>query len=357
MNVELCHNLESLVSLQPEWDTLLQRSATNVIFLTWAWQRAWWNAFGSGKDLRVLALRDGNGHLEAIVSLFVQETPPAPSSPLPDLNGERPLDTPAGTRQRTVYLIGGTEVSDYLDVIAPAVLTPEVCATFLDVLASMNDWHVLDLRPLPAGSPTVSAVVESCRARGWDVHQTTEDVCPVFALPHTWAEYLSQRLNKKQRHELRRKIHRAEQRTAVEWHWVDNPDTLSEGLDIFFRLHKASDPGKDVFMDDQMLGFFSEVAQVALEKGWLRLSLLRFDGHPVASYLCFDYRNDRLVYNSGFDPSAYRDLSPGIVLLGYLIKDAIQSGCRSFDFLRGDERYKYSFGAKDTEVLRLVVRR
>jgi len=256
-----------------------------------------------------------------------------------------------------VYLVGGTEVSDYLDVIAPAVLTPEVCATFLDALASMNDWHVLDLRPLPAGSPTVSAVVESCRARGWDVHQTVEDVCPLFALPHTWAEYLSQTLNKKQRHELRRKIRRAEGRTRVEWHWVDNPDTLSEDLDIFFQMHKASDPGKDAFMDAQMLRFFSEIAQVALEKGWLRLSLLRFDGHPVASYLCFDYRKDMLVYNSGFDPSAYRDLSPGIVLLGYLIRDAIQSGCRVFDFLRGDERYKYSLGAKDTEVLRLVVRR
>jgi len=357
MKAELHDSFDSLLNLRAEWNPLLQRSESNVLFLTWEWQRAWWQAFGRGKDLRVLSIRDERENLQAIVPLFVQETHFDPRIALPDINTEHPFDVASGTRQRIIQLVGGTKVSDYLDIIAPTELTRQVCAVFLDILADMEDWHILDLRPLPARSPTVSAVAELSRTHGWDVHQTREEVCPVLALPDTWEKYLSQTLNKKQRHELRRKIRRAEKRTRVEWHWIDDLDALSEGLEIFFRLHKASDPGKDAFMDERMQGFFREVAQVALEKGWLRLSMLRFDGHPVASYLCFDYPNNRLVYNSGFDPSASRDLSPGIVLLGYLIKDAIQSGCRSFDFLRGGERYKYSFGAKDTEVLRLVVRR
>jgi CelD/BcsL family acetyltransferase involved in cellulose biosynthesis len=106
-----------------------------------------------------------------------------------------------------------------------------------------------------------------------------------------------------------------------------------------------------------MEGFFRRVAREALDRNWLRLAVLEFDALPVASYLCFDYLGERLVYNSGFDVSTCRQLSPGIVLLGYLIEDAILSGCRRFDFLQGNERYKYDLGAHDTEVKRVLVRR
>ena len=357
MKLELCQDPEGLGSLRSEWNTLLQSSASNVLFLTWEWQCAWWNSFGAGKTLCMLIIRDEGGDLKAVVPLFVQETLLAASTALPGINVEHPRDVANGEWKRTVHLIGGTEVSDYLDIIAPAELVHDVAALFLDFLAGMEDWQILDLHSLPIESPTVRAVVESARARGWSAFQVTEDVCPVLELPSTWEEYLSERLNRKQRHELRRKMRRAAKRTKVDWHWIDDVTGLQEGMDVFLRLHKASAPDKKAFMDGRMQGFFREVADSALESGWLRLSVLRFDGQPVASYLCFDYANDRLVYNSGFDLSTYHALSPGIVLLGYLIRDAIERGYRRVDFLQGGERYKYGFGATDTEVVRLVIRR
>jgi CelD/BcsL family acetyltransferase involved in cellulose biosynthesis len=255
-----------------------------------------------------------------------------------------------------VHLVGGTEISDYLDIIAPVERNREACAALLDTLETGFPWHILDLRCLPSASPTVSTVAEQARAQGWQVQQVTEDVCPVLELPGTWEEYLANTLNKKQRHELRRKMRRAEESAHVDWHWVSAED-FETGLATFFQLHKASHPDKDAFMDEQMQRFFGAVTRAALDQGWLRLSILRFNGQPVASYLCFDYGNDRLVYNSGFDLSAYADLGPGIVAVGYLIDDAIQHGLKRFDFLQGNERYKYEFGAVDTEVLRLLVRR
>ena len=48
------------------------------------------------------------------------------------------------------------------------------------------------------------------------------------------------------------------------------------------------------------------------------------------------------LYNSGFDPGRAA-LSPGLVLLTHLIRDAIARGKTRFDFLRGEERYKYEF--------------
>jgi CelD/BcsL family acetyltransferase involved in cellulose biosynthesis len=255
-----------------------------------------------------------------------------------------------------VHLVGGSEVSDYLDIIAPAHVHQQAWATTFDFLDQQQDWQILDLRSLPAASPSISTVMELARARGWDCHQAREDVCPVIDLPATWDEYLVTQLDKKKRHELRRKIRKAGREVEVHWYLVE-PINLDAGLQIFFELHRASDPEKDVFMTERMQGFFRDVATVAGNNGWLRLAVLRFDGHAVASYLCFDYRGDRLMYNSGFDVSTYGHLSPGIVLAGYLIDDAIERGLHRFDFLQGDERYKYDLGAQDTEVLRLLIRR
>jgi CelD/BcsL family acetyltransferase involved in cellulose biosynthesis len=370
MKVELYQDSTGFRALHEEWNPLLQHSATNTLFLTWEWQKAWWDAFGLGNSLYMVAARDESGALVGIAPLFHGESLVDPSASLPAISIERPMavasgeaqPSPSASPQRTVHLVGGTEVSDYLDIIAPGERNRECCAATLDALETRfpqetgSLWQLLDLRCLPAASPTAWNVAELARARGWRVEQVREDVCPVLDLPSSWDEYMASKLNKKQRHELRRKMRRAEESAHVDWHWV-TADDFEAGLATFVQLHKASHRDKDAFMDEQMQGFFRAVARAALDQDWLRLSILRFNAQPVASYLCFDYGSDRLVYNSGFDLSAYADLGPGIVAVGYLIEDAIQRGLKRFDFLQGNERYKYEFGAVDTEVLRLLIRR
>jgi CelD/BcsL family acetyltransferase involved in cellulose biosynthesis len=45
------------------------------------------------------------------------------------------------------------------------------------------------------------------------------------------------------------------------------------------------------------------------------------------------------------------------VILAYVIEYAIAAGCSVFDFMQGNEEYKYRFGAEDYKVMRVVVRR
>ena len=54
---------------------------------------------------------------------------------------------------------------------------------------------------------------------------------------------------------------------------------------------------------------------------------------------------------SGFDPGLER-LSPGMLLVGHAIGEAIAEGFAVADFLRGQERYKYLWGAQDTPCFR-----
>ena len=134
LKVETHRNTASLDALREEWNPLLQRGATNTLFLTWEWQIAWWEAFGAGRNLYVVDVRDDDGALVGIAPLFHQESLVDPAASLPALSVERPVAVGGGELKRTVHFVGGTEVSDYLDIIAPAERNGEVCAALLDTL-------------------------------------------------------------------------------------------------------------------------------------------------------------------------------------------------------------------------------
>ena len=93
-------------------------------------------------------------------------------------------------------------------------------------------------------------------------------------------------------------------------------------------------------------------AQVILRRD----AFLEIMGKKAAGYLNFDYLNHIWVYNSGLDRS-FLELSPGWVLLGYLLQWANENKRASFDFMRGDEAYKYRFGAVDKFLVRVKVSR
>ncbi|PZC48400.1 MAG: Acetyltransferase involved in cellulose biosynthesis, CelD/BcsL family, partial [Chloroflexi bacterium] len=102
--------------------------------------------------------------------------------------------------------------------------------------------------------------------------------------------------------------------------------------------------------------FFRRIARAMGEAGYLKLFFMEIDGQRVAAVWCFDMGNVRYLYNSGFNP-AFGHLSVGLLLKAFCLKDAIETGMDYFDFLRGDERYKYDLGAQDVVLYNMVVSR
>jgi CelD/BcsL family acetyltransferase involved in cellulose biosynthesis len=102
---------------------------------------------------------------------------------------------------------------------------------------------------------------------------------------------------------------------------------------------------------------FYEVARHSQKNSTLQLMFTSIEGRRAAALFNFDY-NDRIwVYNSGLDPAAFSALSPGVVLTATAIEKAIELGRAEFDFLRGDEEYKYRFGAVDTNIYRVQLQK
>jgi CelD/BcsL family acetyltransferase involved in cellulose biosynthesis len=134
--------------------------------------------------------------------------------------------------------------------------------------------------------------------------------------------------------------------------WQHN---LMAEMNDFIALQQVSREDKAEFMTPEMRGFFHEAAQRMWNAGYLRLGFLTLNGEKAAALFAFEYDRRFLLYNSGYDPEAYAQLSPGWVLLAYAIQYAIAAGCRVFDFMQGDEEYKYRFGSKNYDVMRVIV--
>jgi CelD/BcsL family acetyltransferase involved in cellulose biosynthesis len=334
MRIEAHFESGGFWALRPEWNDLVHRGRSDTLFLTWEWQSTWWKHLGEGNLLLLGFRAESDGRLIGIAPLFHTQTEDEKS--VLNLNGCR-------------------DVSDYLDLIIEGGQEDAVYRALLDYLENeAAAWDLVDLCNIPQNSLTPVRLREMAEARGYQTLVEIEDVCPLIELPPSWDDYLMM-LDKKQRHEVRRKLRKADREADTRFLIVGPEHDLGAEMEDFVELHQKSAPEKDKFMDPQMQAFFFEVAEVLQAQGWLQLAFVVMDGQKAASLLNFDYGDTILVYNSGYDPVQFRQLSPGIIVTARCIEHAITSGRSKFDFLRGDEVYKYRFGAQDTEVRRLII--
>ncbi len=348
MKIEVIESYEGQEQLHKEWDALEARGNVPGVFLTWDWQSVWWRYFGAGATMRLVLMRDDEGTLRGVAPFYIFRGEP----------GDNETDRlPSGEGgKRILRLGGGVDVSDYLDILSAPQDAPAVWDTLGRFLFDCgNEWDILDLHNIPQHSATRTLACDWAKAMGYQCSEQVDEICPIINLPsdHNFETYLTS-LDKKNRHELRRKLRRFETQYPDYKYYTNNCADCKDGLADFYTLHRASDGNKQAFMDDKMAQFFSEMVAALADHSWIRLSFLEVEGKRVASYLSFDYNQKIYLYNSGYDP-AYREYSVGLMLLTYFIKEVIESGHVCFDFLRGTERYKYNLGGQNTEVFNIRI--
>ncbi len=329
-------------ALAATWDTLVDASAARPFFMRWAWQTVWWENLGLGECWITAYYRPDTDELVGILPLYLLAGADSHHAGRPQLS-----------------IVGCIEVSDYLDVIVATGWESAVYGAFLDWLYSPEApaWEIVDLCNLPAASTTYRWLPKMAQARGVTVQVFQEDVAPAIALPDRYTTYLDTQVEKKQRHEIRRKQRRMEREAEVGLYIVGPEHELDREISRFIRLQRASRADKAAFMDAEMQTFFHNMGKVMFEANFLRLMFLTLNGEPAAVLFAFSYADRFLLYNSGYDPRLHAQLSPGWVILSYAIQYAIASGHRVFDFMQGDEEYKSRFGSVDYPVMRVLLER
>ncbi len=331
LNIEEYQDPSCFTRLSEYWDSILANSEVNTIFLTRQWQSLWWHHFGKGKSLRLFALRADNGEYLGLAPLYSEQA-----------------------EGKALQFIGGRDLCDYLDFIVTKGREEEVLKAFLYHLSGADDhFTYLNLNSLPEDSPTLRILRSLGGEAGLRIEVSVEDTSPLIILSRSFEDYLGG-LDKKDRHEIRRKVRRAQAGGELEFARIESEKELKEGFNTFVNLHRKSSSEKAKFMDRQKVGFFRDITRELFKQGWLDLFFLKLRGREVASLFCFNYQRRLYLYNSGYDPE-YSSYSPGIVLLNYCIADAIGRGIKEFDLLRGNESYKYHFGARDRSIYQVTV--
>ena len=328
--------------ITPEsWNALAQQSIADTPFSRYEYSCHWWKTLGGGEWTNaelILVSATEHDQLIGIAPLFIAE-----------YDG-----------QRALMLVGSIEISDYLDLIVREGDLTRFVSGLLDFLTSAwvrgphpYDWSALDWYNLPDDSPTLAALKAESEKRGWTHHEEIYRPTPRIPLNGSFEDYLA-RIDKKQRHEIRRKMRRAaESEKNVRFTIVNGTEDINAEINAFLDLMRH-DPGKAEFLHPAMREQMTVTLQNAHAHGYLWLAFLEIDGVKTAASLNFDYRNKLWGYNSGVSRE-HMELSPGWVLLAYTIQWCCENGRHEFDFMRGDEEYKYRFGGVNKYVMRVKV--
>ena len=318
---------ENFESIADEWECILPHTGANTIFVTPWWQQLWWRRYGGDADLEILSIRKG----ESLLGI-----------------------APLMTRGDTLSFLGDTDLFDYHDFLVHEGSEDAFYSALWRHIENM-EWKTMELKSLRESSETLQRFPSLAEGNGWAATVTDEDVSPYKDLQSTWDEYMAG-LRKKDRHELRRKLRRLNNGNHATQYALRDPGDISDAMPEFFRLMRASRPDKDDFLTADREQFFMDLAQELASRDLFRLFFLELNDVRVASCICFDYNGSYLLYNSGYDPE-YSALSVGLLNKALCIQDAIETGKKSFDFLRGSERYKYNLGGANQTIHELVITR
>jgi hypothetical protein len=177
-------------SIKNEWNTLLEESISHVPFLRYEYLHTWWQTRGGGEwpeaELAIITAEE-DGRLIGIAPLFLA----------------------AHDGRQELLILGSIEVSDYLDLIVREEDLNRFVDGILEFLLGMQDlnWERFDLYNLLDGSPSLNALEQAAMKKGLAFESTRLQHSPFIPLPGDWETYLAG-IDKKQRHEIRRKMRR-----------------------------------------------------------------------------------------------------------------------------------------------------
>lgn len=336
ITVEKIDDPEYFAGCRSEWNELLGASDSDGVFLTWEWLFCWWKHLAGARRLHLLLVRE-RGEPVAIAPFALRAR-----------RWRRLLPFPA-----VEFLGMGSVASDYLDILVRRHRQPGVLAALADFLAANR--YMLDLQAINPAGANVSGLVAELSRQGWGLERRAQDVCPFIDLSgHDWPSFL-QSLGSSHRYNLRRRLRNLEKRADLRFERIRSEEQRVEAMRILIALHgsrwrRRGCPG--AFHSPELVAFHDEFSRLALERGWLRLYVLRLNGEPAAALYGLLYKGDFYFYQSGFNQD-YQRQSVGLVTMGLAIRSAIEEGAKTYDFLRGSESYKYRWTRTERELLRL----
>jgi CelD/BcsL family acetyltransferase involved in cellulose biosynthesis len=322
--------VDDLAALQSEWPVLFDSDPTATPFASFEWLAAWCRHWAAGGRPWILAVYDEQ-RLAGVAAFLLRRR-----GGLRFLNGL------------------GVGVGNYWDVIAaPEDREQAVAAVAATLRQRSSEWDVFFMDKLPEDSATTTAL----RDAGLRLERQARMSSPRIELPDSFDAYLAGLSGKRRRH-IRLSLRPIDD-GQLTVRTVSDPDELQRAIERLQVLKSEWWQKRERRMDPEhgsarFLAFTSEVAVSMVPRELALVWEMRYRDDAIA--IAINLLDDASSYGwlFGFD-FRHDGLSPGNALVAYGIRWSIETGRRYFDFMLGDESYKYGYAPVDRGVLSATV--
>jgi CelD/BcsL family acetyltransferase involved in cellulose biosynthesis len=329
MDVELVAAAD-LDSLFQDWERLYRADDLATPFNSPWWGRAWLEDWDPGAEPWLMRVHE-SGRVAGVAPLALRRT-----------------------RSVRILSMVGKEPGDYWDVVAaPGDRERVAAAVGTELVRLRRRWDASVLSCLPPESPTL----QGFEASGLRIFRRTPIASPALALPETFEAYLSS-LPSSRRQNLRQHLRRLDS-GEIGLREVSGAAELSEVMQRWrdLRSRQWSGMGRQITPEHEQDRFHRFMLNAVARLLDARLAVVwELSREDCVAGVYVNFADDRsfYLYLGGFDPR-FKALGLGKIAIVASLRTSIEAGRRLYDFTRGDDAYKYWYGASDRWLASVVV--
>jgi CelD/BcsL family acetyltransferase involved in cellulose biosynthesis len=328
MKLKVIDNILDFEQLIPAWNQLYNALPLQSPFSASDWNLTWWKYYGKDSKLFILTIYQ-NDNLCGIAPLYIQQK-----------NGIK-----------TIKFLGSVE-SDYLDFLLLPEQEKECLSFIFDYLFKQKNWDMLDLIDIPEKSILVQNYT--------DLSTTGMSLLSDIISPYLQWEGSYEALLKSKssnfRYDLKRKLKRAKQLGEVSFRFIETMDdciNFAKIAEIYQKRweKKATD---SIIRSNIGQQFLEEMCKTWETKKYLKIPVMTINNKPVAFCLGFIEHNKFYYYIPSFD-TEFVNISPGNLLIEFIVENFTSLEINELDFMKGDESYKLKWSSTFRTNYRLLV--
>ncbi|MES0827455.1 GNAT family N-acetyltransferase [Ruegeria sp. SCP11] len=343
MRVELIEGRTAITELRSQWDAVYQADPEANYFLSFEW--LFGTSESAGASSFVLAVRAPHGDPGYVAFLPIRLATKHDSEGFyNEIN------------------LSGNYVSDYNGLLCRPESEETAIPALAQKLQEMN-WRRLRLLNLPTSYKRLNLFLRAFSGESLELKHlkmiepdgVNNGVCPHTMLPGDWDEFLSQRVSKNTRQKIRRFLRQVEASDAYRFTHTTS-ETLGRDIETLLRLWTDKWGERKGDRLNIILKTQRRMLRTAWATNTLFMPMLWHEDRPICVFsILVDQKGMAYNFYVGARDTTFKGPPPGLVLHSYAIRHAISQGFTKYDFLRGDEPYKYSFGSKDAKIRSLLL--
>lgn len=339
MHIDVIETLPSLAKLEENWNAVYDADDEAQIFLSWQWLNGWLSYLQ--RPWFILAAKAGES----------ADLPYVAFLPLRLQNRIEKSDVISDMR------MAGNFAADYTGIICRPEAENKVIPAFARCIRQMN-WARLNLENVRM-SERRSRLLLACFpkanfnytevGRVNKVDGIDNSLCPYLTLPKDWNSYLES-LSANTRQKIRRLLKQVD--TPGEYRiTVSTPETFAQDLKTLLGFWETKWRPRKGDRIESLVASNGAMLTRSFQSGMLYLPTFWHRDRPVAALATLVDPRKRafLFYMTGRDET-FDGPPSGVILHAFSIRHAIENGFSEYDFLRGNEPYKYSFGCAERKI-------